>query len=108
MDAAHVEPAISSVSYSNPCDRVTNNGGRNGGDKESDPCNEQTDEMHYARIRDEADSCQLLSAGLFDNALASLGVDGSAALSEDARRRRPVGMVTSDRRRGDARLFSCV
>jgi hypothetical protein len=58
MDAAHVEPAISSVSYSNPCDRVTNNGGRNGGDKESDPCNEQTDEMHYARIRDEADSCQ--------------------------------------------------
>jgi hypothetical protein len=51
---------------------------------------------------------QLLSAGLFDNALASLGEDGSAALSEDARRRRPVGMVTSDRRRGDARLFSCV
>jgi hypothetical protein len=50
----------------------------------------------------------LLSAGLFDNALASLGEDGSAALSEDARRRRPVGMVTSDRRRGDARLFSCV
>jgi hypothetical protein len=53
-------------------------------------------------------SGQLLSAGLFDNALASLGEDGSAALSEDARRRRPVGMVTSDRRRGDARLFSCV
>jgi transcriptional regulator with XRE-family HTH domain len=51
---------------------------------------------------------RLLSAGLFDNALASLGEDGSAALSEDARRRRPVGMVTSDRRRGDARLFSCV
>ena len=51
---------------------------------------------------------QVLSAGLFDNALASLGEDGSAALSEDARRRRPVGMVTSDRRRGDARLFSCV
>ena len=50
----------------------------------------------------------VLSAGLFDNALASLGEDGSAALSEDARRRRPVGMVTSDRRRGDARLFSCV
>jgi hypothetical protein len=41
------------------CDRVTNNGGRNGGGKESDPCNEQTDEMHYdARIRDEADSCK--------------------------------------------------
>ena len=51
---------------------------------------------------------KVLSAGLFDNALASLGEDGSAALSEDARRRRPVGMVTSDRRRGDARLFSCV
>jgi hypothetical protein len=50
----------------------------------------------------------VLSAGLFDNALASLGEDGSAVLSEDARRRRPVGMVTSDRRRGDARLFSCV
>jgi hypothetical protein len=50
----------------------------------------------------------MLSAGLFDNALASLGEDGSAALSEDARRRRPVDMVTSDRRRGDARLFSCV
>jgi len=33
---------------------------------------------------------RLLSAGLFDNALASLGEDGSAALS------------------GDARLFSCV
>ena len=32
----------------------------------------------------------VLSAGLFDNALASLGEDGSAALS------------------GDARLFSCV
>ncbi len=50
----------------------------------------------------------LLSAGLFDNALASLGEDGSAALSEDVRRRRPVGMVTADRRRDDARLFSCV
>ncbi len=59
----------------------------------------------YRTIRRRAG---LLSAGLFDNALASLGEDGSAALSEDVRRRRPVGMVTADRRRDDARLFSCV
>jgi len=63
---------------------------------------------HRADRRQERTQTMVLSAGLFDNALASLGEDGSAALSEDARRRRPVGMVTSDRRPGDARLFSCV
>ena len=65
-------------------------------------------EQRIKRARAIGHEKLLLSAGLFDNALASLGEDGSAALSEDARRRRPVGMVTSDRRRGDARLFSCV